>query len=114
MGKAFVDFKGSTKEILGKKNGKDGYIDGEGAITAKVTVHGPKGQDDIQEYVGYTMSLDPEKFGVVADGIYDINYDVKGKSGSLKFNWALNKRGKVPQRGGFNPAYPGEVKQMDI
>ena len=30
--------------------------------------------------------------------------------GSLKSNWALNKRGKVPERGEFNPAYPGRGK----
>jgi RHS repeat-associated protein len=102
--KAVVVFEGSVDEKLGTKekgdkgyDGKhtDGYMDGEGAKTANVTVYGPDGADDVKTYTGYTMSSDPSKYGVVNDGIYDANYDESGKSGALKSNWTLNARGRV-------------------
>jgi RHS repeat-associated protein len=101
---AVVVFEGSVDEKLGTKekgdkgyDGKhsDGYLDGEGAQTASVTVYGPEGADDIKSYTGYTMSSDPSKYGVVNDGIYDANYDKTGKRGALKSNWTLNARGRV-------------------
>ncbi|UII30783.1 hypothetical protein LVD17_21040 [Fulvivirga ulvae] len=99
---AVVVFDGYTKEQLGKGNN----LYGEGAILAAVTVYGPDGADDIETYKGYTVSSDPSKYGVVADGIHDENYDKKGKSGALKSHWALEERGKVPARFGTNPAFP--------
>ena len=36
LGQAYVEFIGSRKERLGKRNGVYGYIDGDGAVTAKV------------------------------------------------------------------------------
>lgn len=51
-----VVFNGSMNEKLGIKNGEFGYIDGDGAVTAQVTVYGPQGANDIQEYIGFTMS----------------------------------------------------------
>ncbi len=101
---AVVLFNGSTDEQLGTKqegdsgyDGKhtDGYLDGDGAVTANVTVYGPDGADDVSSYTGYTMSSDPSKYGVVNDGIYDANYDETGKSGSLASHWTLNARGRV-------------------
>nr|WP_319511370.1 DUF6443 domain-containing protein [uncultured Draconibacterium sp.] len=101
---AVVVFEGSVDEKLGTKekgdegyDGKhtDGYMDGEGAQTASVTVYGPDGADDVKSYTGYTMSSDPSKYGVVNDGTYDANYDKTGKSGALKSNWTLNARGRV-------------------
>jgi len=101
---AVVVFEGSVDEKLGTKekgdegyDGKhtDGYMDGEGAQTASVTVYGPDGADDVKSDTGYTMSSDPSKYGVVNDGTYDANYDKTGKSGALKSNWTLNARGRV-------------------
>ncbi len=101
---AVVVFNGSLNEKLGTKKAGDkgydgkhteGYIDGEGAVTANVTVYGPGGNDDIQTYTGYTMSSDPSKYGIINDGIYDANYDVAGKGGSLESHWTLNARGRV-------------------
>lgn len=98
-------FEGSVDEKLGTKakgdkgfDGKhtDGYIDGKGAITAKVTVYGPDGANDIKSYTGYTMSSDPSKYGVVADGKYGANYDEEGKRGALNSNWTLKSRGRIP------------------
>ena len=101
---AVVVFEGSVDEKLGTKEKGDkgydgkhtgGYMDGEGAQTASVTVYGPDGADDVSSYTGYTMSSDPSKYGVVNDGTYDANYDKTGKSGALKSNWTLNARGRV-------------------
>ena len=97
---AVVVFNGYLNERLGKGNS----LFGEGAILADVTVYGPKGADDIKNYQGYTMSSDPTKWGVIADGEYPVNFDKKGKSGNLQSNWAINNRDKVPARGGKNPS----------
>jgi hypothetical protein len=105
-----VVFRGSREEKLGKKNGKAGYINGKGAVTAEVTVYGPGGADDVHTYTGYTMTSDPKRFGAIDEGTYDANYDEKGKSGSLTSHWTLNARGRVREMDGKkNPYDPKEV-----
>lgn len=107
---AVVVFNGSRDEKLGTKNGKDGYIDGKGAITADVTVYGPDGADDVHTFKGYTMSSDPVKFGAIDEGTYDGNYDKVGKTGALKSNWAINGRGRVRTLDGeVNPFVPSQI-----
>ena len=109
---AAVVFNGSRNEKLGTKNGKTGYINGAGAITASVTVYGPKGANDIHTYNGYTMTSDPDKFGAIDEGSYDGNYDDVGKSGSLKSHWTLNKRRRVRMMdGNLNPYSPDQVDE---
>ncbi|MBS1652913.1 MAG: hypothetical protein JSU07_12980 [Bacteroidetes bacterium] len=105
-------FKGSRNEKLGTKNGKSGYIDAENAITATVTVYGPDGEDDVHTYTGYTMTSDAERFGAIDEGTYDGNYDPVGKSGSLKSNWTLNRRGRIREMDGkINPNDPNEIDE---
>ena len=106
LGKAVVVFDGSRNERLGTKTGDHVglYIDGEGAITAKVTVYGPHGVDDVRTYNGFTMTSNYEKFGAIAEGIYNVNYDVPGKSGNLKSNYAINNGGPVDCVDGVNPS----------
>ena len=99
---AAVIFWGSEKEKLGEGDN----LFGKGANLAKAKVYGPNGPEDIKEYDAYTMSSNPEKFGTVADGVYNVKYDKKGKSGALKSHWAVEGRGKVAARGGINPAHP--------
>ena len=96
LGQAHVVFSGSRDERLGKKNGKNGYIDGEGAITANVTLYGPRGADDITTMTGFTMTSNVNKYGAIAEGLFNANYDVNGKSGILKSNWVLNHRKEIP------------------
>ncbi len=117
---AVVVFDGYYNERLGTKeegdkgfDGKhtDGYIDGDGAITANVTVYGPKGANDIKTYIGYTMTSDPKKYGVVANGPYDANFDEQGKSGALSSNWTLNNRSNVPTLYG-NPYRPNQFNYV--
>lgn len=103
LGKAVVIFNGSIKEKLGEK---DNLLT-QKAILANIIVYGPNGKEDIQKYKGYTMSSDPNLFGVVADGTYDVNrIGSKEKRGPYNSVWTLNKRGNVPAMNNFNPAYP--------
>ncbi len=99
-GEAVVVFNGSINEKLGENSS----IFGKGAILADVTVYGPKGENDIEYYQGYTMTSDPTRWGVIADGEYIVNYDYCGKSGNLKSHWAINGRNKVPAKDGINPS----------
>ena len=92
-------FDGSYDEKLAA----DGTIDGEGAINANVTVYGPRGEDDIDTYIGFTMTSDFEKYGAIDNGEYEVIYDAKGKSGKIPSNYAVNGRGYVPCLGGVNP-----------
>jgi hypothetical protein len=115
--KAVVVFEGSRSEKLGTKkdkdgNSKEGYIDGEGAKTASVTVYGPNGENDIHKYTGYTMGSDATKFGAIDEGIYNANYDAQGKSGALTSNWTINARGHVRMMDGMiNPNAPNQVEK---
>ena len=97
---AVVIFNGSVNEKLGENNS----LFGKGAVLADVTVYGPGGANDIEYYQGYTMTSDPTRWGVIADGEYIVNYDEIGKSGNLKSHWAINGRGKVPAKDGINPS----------
>ena len=91
LGRAHVVFQGSRSERLGK----GGNIFGEGAETANVTVYGPGGENDITHMTGFTMTSDYSIHSAIAEGLYDANYDVAGKRGSLKSNWVLNHRGTI-------------------
>jgi RHS repeat-associated protein len=109
---AVVVFMGSRNEKLGEKDGKDGYINGEGAITASVTVYGPDGANDVHTYTGYTIGSDPKRFGAIDEGTYDANYDARGKGGKIKSNWVLNSRGHIRMMdGAINPNAPSQVEE---
>ena len=110
LGKVVVDFSGSRYEKLGEKNGRSGYINGKGAITAQVTVYGSDGPNDINRFTGYTMTSNADKYGPIDEGVYDANYDIYGKSGALKSHWVLNKRGPVRMLDGkINPNSPSQI-----
>jgi hypothetical protein len=90
---------------------RDRYPRGR-SVTATVTVYGPKGADDIHNLTGYTMGSDPEQFGAISEGMYDGNYDAMGKSGSLKSNWTINRRGRVRTIDGMiNPFAPDQIDE---
>lgn len=110
LGQAHVDFNGSRSETLGSRNGQSGYIDGEGAVTASVTLYVPKSADDVHTMTGFTMTSDAQRYGPIDEGLYNANYDAIGKSGSLKSNWVLNNRGEVRMLdGGINPNAPNQI-----
>ncbi len=112
LGQAHVVFNGSRSECLGQGNN----INGQGRVVADVTVYGPGGKDDITKMTGYTMTSNYHEYSAIAEGLYDANYDKKGKSGKLKSNWVLNGRGTVgtidnePNRS----PYAGENKDKPI
>jgi RHS repeat-associated protein len=91
LGQAHVLFNGSR----GEKLGEGGFINGQGSVTADVTVYGPNGEDDITHMTGFTMTSNYSKYGAIAEGLYNANYDAKGKSGRLKSNWVLEHRGSI-------------------
>ena len=95
---AIVVFEGSKYETLGENKN----IYGEGAVTANVTVYGPTGKDDIQNYTGFTMTSDFKTFGAIADGEYNVTYKVPGKSGSIPSNYAINNGEPVDCINGIN------------
>ena len=103
LGQAYVVFNGSKDEKLGSGNN----FFGEGAKLSEITVYGPQGASDIQQYQGYSMSSDPSLFGVVAEGTYIVNrLNPNDRKGPYQSEWTLNNRGKVPANGNINPAHP--------
>ena len=100
LDKAIVVFYGSEDEKLSE----DGFLNKAGSKTATVVVYGPDGAGDVKEYVGYTMSSNPKKFGVIANGVYDVRRT--NLHGALDLEWAINEKGKVPSLYGYNPAFP--------
>ena len=105
LGETVVLFEGSTDEKLGKS----GYLDGEGAVTAKVTVYGKSGSDDIDNYIGFTMSSDYEKYGAIADGYYNVEYDENGKSGAIPSHYAVEGRKPVDCLNGRNNSWYNNI-----
>ena len=106
LGEAVVVFNGYYDEQLGSN---DKLIDiygnmPKGAKMADVTVYGPNGSNDINNYLGYTMSSDPHRFAVLANGDYDVNRVVK--LGPYDSPWAIENRGNVPTLYDTNPAHP--------
>lgn len=101
--KTVVVFNGSYDERLGDGDN----LSGKGAILANVTVYDSGGADDVQKYKVFTMSSDPSKYGIVADGDYNVSrIGNNEKPGPFGSEWTLNNRGRVPAWGDFNPAFP--------
>ena len=55
------------------------------------------------------MSSDYKRYGAIADGYYDVNYDSKGKSGTIPSNYAVNSKGPVVCLGGKNYAKDNNI-----
>ncbi len=98
--KAVVEFNGYYNETLGDANN----LYSQDALLADVTVYGPHGRDDIKEYKGFSMTSNPSRYGVVADGDYTVNRVVK--PGPFNSPWAINNRGRVKEWTNFNPKFP--------
>lgn len=104
LGKAFVHFKGKENEQLGD----GGNLYGKGAILADITVYGPGGENDIANYKGYTMSSDPNFFGVVVEGDYTVNrLGANEPPGPYNSDLVIEHRNaQIPAKNGVNPAFP--------
>ena len=104
--KAVVVFNGSRNERLGEGDN----LFGKGAVLANVTVYGPKGENDIQQYKGFTMSSDSESYGIVANGDYSLNkLSENDRRGPYNSVWTVNNRGRVAAMDNYNPAYPNRT-----
>ena len=104
-GSAVVVFNGSYDECLGENQS----LLGRRAKLAQVIVYGPKNEKDVKYYRGYTMSSDPSRFGVLANGkytVYQVDIANKGPYDSV---WAINNRKEVPVLNDFNPAHPERI-----
>lgn len=114
LGKAVVVFNGSVNEKLGTYPfdkhgdlGKNVSMSGEGAVLANVTVYGPGGSNDVHSFEGYSMSSNPSKFGVMADGDFTVNRVGQDNLGPYGSPWVVERRGaEIPAMNGINPAYP--------
>ena len=102
LGPIVVVFNGYYDERLGKNQN----LAGEGAKTAQVTLYGNKSKNDIHEYIGYTMSSDPTRFGVIANGKYLVNHVDPNPKSKIPKEWAINYGIDVPGLNGYNPAHP--------
>ena len=66
LGEAVVVFKGSYNETIGK----DGKLTGDDANPALVTIYGINNSEDIESYLGLSVSSDPTKYSMIQDGEY--------------------------------------------
>jgi len=113
LGKAVVVFNGSKNEKMGTYTGythgdygKNVSLSGKGEVLSQVTVY--DSDKNISHFEGYTMSSDPSKFGVLAEGEFTVNRlganDRKGPYGS---EWVVESRStRLPAKNSFNPAFP--------
>lgn len=102
LGPIVVVFNGYYDERLGKGQN----LAGEGAKAAQVKLYGNNSENDIHEYIGYTMSSDPTRFGVIANGNYLVNHVDPNPESKIPKEWAINYGKDVPGLNGYNPAHP--------
>lgn len=103
--KAVVVFERDKNERLGQ----DGTLKGKDAISAKTTIYGPKGKDDVQVYHGLTVSSDPTKYSMIKAGDYEGRHEQMATSpygkGSLTYRvYNLDGSTRVSPEGGVNIA----------
>jgi RHS repeat-associated protein len=109
LGKAVAVFKGSRSESLGKGEN----INGEGAETAKVTLYGPDGADDVTELEGFTMTSNSESFTPIDDGYYTATRREYTGSGALPKQYQMFEGGENNIRtldGVLNSNVPSQVR----
>ena len=104
LGERVVLFEGSIDEKLDK----DSKLEGSDGKYATVKVYG-KNETDYDEFRGFTMSSDYNKYGAIADGYYDVTYDKKGKSGAIPSNYAVESRKPVDCLDNINYAYNNNI-----
>ena len=104
LGERVVLFEGSRDEKLDK----DSKLEGSDGKYATVKVYG-ENETDYNEFRGFTMSSDYNKYGAIADGYYDVTYDKKGKSGATPSNYAVESRKPVDCLDNINYAYNNNI-----
>ena len=85
IGQAVVIFEGFYDEKLGL----DGKLTGDMAKSANVTIYGVNGPNDINSYLGLSVSSDPNKYSMIQDGEYRLFHEQMSTSiygkGSLTY-----------------------------
>ena len=104
LGKVVVVFDGYYDERLGV----DGTLTGEGAKPANVTVYGPSGASDIQNYTGFTMSSDFATYGAVDNGSYDVTFVSPKPESKIPKTHIVNGGKAVDCLYGKNNYFPNE------
>ena len=104
LGERVVLFEGSRDEKLDK----DSKLEGSDGIYATVKVYG-ENETDYNEFRGFTMSSNYNKYGAIADGYYNVTYDKKGKSGAIPSHYAVESRNYVDCLDNINYAYHNKV-----
>ncbi len=122
LGEAVVSFERNYNERIGD----DGTLTGEGAVAAQATVYGTRGADDIKTYEGLTMSSDPDRYTVIAEGDYkmffqDMNSSPYGTKGARDWPAALTYRVQtldgslnIPTQGGEHNSVTGGAYKTAI
>ncbi len=102
LGEAVVVFEGYYDERLGE----DGTLTGEEAKAANVTVYGPRGKTDIENYIGFTMSSDYESFGAIEDGSYNVSFVTNKTENKIPKTHIVNSGEGIYCINGKNYYYP--------
>ena len=105
LGEAVVLFEGSLNE----KIGSDGTMKSDDAIPAAVTIYGINGEDDIQQYVGLSVSSDPSIYPMIEPGEYKMRQQQMShstyKDGGYNYLiMTMEGNTKIPPVGGINKA----------
>ncbi|WP_024773014.1 RHS repeat-associated core domain-containing protein [Aquimarina macrocephali] len=105
-----VVFNGSRDEQKGAGNN----INGDGAITADITVYGPGGADDVSTYTGYTLTSDADIRTPIDEGVYTGKRRAYAGSSALPKHYQLFENGADNIRtmdGVINANTPSQVRE---
>lgn len=105
LGEVVVEVNGYYKESFGSK----GTMMDDDALSASITIYGKNGKDDIQQYVGLSMSSDYSKYAAIDDGEYKMYYQKMSSSiyatDAYTYRISTLQGGlKLPALGGYNKA----------
>ena len=105
LGEVVVEVNGYYKESFGSK----GTMMDDDALSASITIYGKNGKDDIQQYVGLSMSSDYSKYAAIDDGEYKMYYQKMSSSiyatDAYTYRISTLQDGlKLPALGGYNKA----------
>ncbi len=105
LGEAYVEIKGSYNE----KVGSDNTLSAHDAHPAEVIIYGINGEDDISTYNGLTITSDPERYSMIAEGDYRLKQEQMATSVFAKED--LTYRIYTLDNSGYLPTADGETNK---
>ena len=105
LGEAYVEIKGSYNE----KVGSDNTLSAHDAHPAEVIIYGINGEDDISTYNGLTITSDPERYSMIAEGDYRLKQEQMATSIFAKED--LTYRIYTLDNSGYLPTADGETNK---